>query len=213
MKSMHAAYVGFGGMGRQVANLLRALHEPASETYFDDAMFSAGAAKARSFAEFSSAEHADKSFFVCLGYKQAAIKRRIIQQLTDLGRSVPALIHPSAHVDVSATIAPGAVLFPHCTVDMKVSIGMGTVLHNACVISHDCVLGECCFISPSATLCGRVRLGDECFLGAGTVISNDLTIASRTTLGLGSVITHSIDTADQCWMGNPAKLLSKPLRL
>ena len=96
---------------------------------------------------------------------------------------------------------------------MDVIVGEGTVLHNGCVISHDSVIGECCFISPMATLCGRVSLGDESFLGAGVLISNDLSIAPRTALGLGTVVTHSIEIPDQSWIGNPMRLLEKPLRL
>lgn len=213
MSTIHAAYVGFGGMGRQIANLVKQIHAPASETFFDDAMFSNGAKGARPFADYSKQEHADKSFFVCLGYKQAAIKRRIIHQLLDLGRCVPPLIHPTAYYDFTGRLAPGVVLFPHALVDMAVMVGVGTVLHNGCIVSHDCVIGECCFISPTATLCGRVTLGDECFLGAGVMISNDLSIAPRTSLGLGTVVTRSIEIPDQSWIGNPMRLLEKPLRL
>jgi sugar O-acyltransferase (sialic acid O-acetyltransferase NeuD family) len=211
VSTLDVAYVGFGEFGRQIANLVRQVYSPASETFFDDTIYAGARPGALPFGDHCQEQHAQKSFFVCLGYKHAATKRRVLRALLDLGRSVPALVHPTAYVDHSAELSPGVVLFPNCTVDMNVRLGVGAVLHNACAISHDCFVGECCYLSPSATLCGRVKLGDECFLGAGVLVSNDVSIASCTTLALGSVVTRSIETPGLCAIGNPLKILDTPL--
>lgn len=210
MSTLDVAYVGFGEFGRQISNLVRQVYSPTSETFFDDQLYAGERSGALPFRDHCQEQHAQKLFFVCLGYKHAATKRRVLHALVDLGRNVPTLVHPTASIDHSAELSAGVVVFPGCTVDMNVRLALGSVLHNGCVVSHDCVVGECCYLSPSATLCGRATLGDECFLGAGVLVSNDVSIASCTTLGIGSVVTCSIATAGLCAIGNPLKILGTP---
>ena len=211
--STRAAFVGFGAMGEQVARLARDTLGVHEEIYFDDHLSAAGADGARPFADHAREEFADCGFFVCLGYKHAALRRTIMQKLAALGRRMPVVAHPSALLDPSAEIGSGCVFLPGTIVDSKAVIGMGTVMHNGAIVSHDSIVGECCYLSPAATLCGRTRLGHECFVGAGAMVANDLIIEDRCVLGIGTVVTASIPTAGSHWIGNPMRRVAGGLRL
>ncbi len=209
---MKAAYIGFGGMGQQIANLVRTVLKPEEEIYFDDSLVKAGKAGAYPFGEYLNDQFADCAFFIGLAYKQPAAKRRILHELLAKGRNVPSLIHPTSHVDPSARLASGVVIYPLCVIDINVSIEAGTVIHNNVTVSHDSTVGECCFLSPSVTLCGRVTLGAESFLGAGALVANDLTIANNAVIGMGTVVSRNVEAPSSSVIGNPMKVLDKALR-
>ncbi len=211
LQTMKAAYIGFGGMGQQIANLVRTVLKPGEEIYFDDSLVKAGKPGAHPFNAYLHDEFADCAFFIGLAYKQPAAKRRILHELLDKGRTVPSLVHPTAHVDPSARLADGVVIYPLCVIDMNVSIEAGTVIHNNVTVSHDSSIGECCFLSPGVTLCGRVTLGAESFVGAGALFANDLIIAHNAVIGMGTVVTRSIETAGSSLIGNPMRVLEKAL--
>lgn len=211
--SSRAAYVGFGAMGEQAARLARLRTTYAAEVYFDDHLAAVGGKDSRPFADHLRDEYADCDFFVCLGYKHAPLRRKLMHGLLARSRRLPVLADPSARLDPSARIGPGCVFLPGAIVDANAVLGMGTILHNGAIVSHDAEIGECSYLSPAATVCGRAKIGHECFLGAGVLVANDLTIADGCVLGIGTVVTRSITDGGTHWIGNPMRRVEGGLKL
>ena len=57
-----------------------------------------------------------------------------------------------------------------------------------------------------------INIGKDTFIGSGAIISNDLSIGENALIGIGSVITEEIPDGASA-IGNPMRLLNRPLRL
>jgi UDP-N-acetylglucosamine acyltransferase len=70
-------------------------------------------------------------------------------------QAASAVIHPTAHVDDSATLGEGVVIGPFCYIGPNCHVGAETVLHN------------------TVTLVCNTRLGEKNILHAGAVLGGD----------------------------------------
>ncbi|MFN7922421.1 MAG: acetyltransferase [Bryobacteraceae bacterium] len=209
---MTAGLIGYGALGRQVANLLGLA--PDDYAVFDDLARGAGMEPPRAFgfSEYRAAEFASLDFYVCLGYKHRQRKLEILEELEAMGRRTPAFVHPSCFVNRTAEIGPGCILYPMCNIDQNVRLERGVTLHNSVVVSHDSRVGAGSYVSPGAVLCGDTRVGARCFLGARTVVSNGVAIGDDSTVGIGTVVTRNLDSGSNA-IGSPMRLLTRQLRL
>lgn len=120
------------------------------------------------------------------------------------GVSPEAIIHPTAHVGVGATIEAGAVL------GKNVTVGAGSLVSSSAVIGAGCQIGSDCYVAPGVSvqfaLIGNtvslhpgVRIGQDGFgFGAGVgsvenippmgraIIEDDVEIGANTTVARGA---------------------------
>lgn len=206
------AFVGFGELGEQLWEFIQHSYQPAVRILFDDALYAQGIANALPFTQYADEEFIDYHFFIALGYRRMALKQQVITHLLQLGRSLPAFVHPSCYVAHTAEIGQATYLYPMCNIDRKVVVGNGVLLNNSVVLSHNVQVADYCFISPSATVCGYTSIGQQTFIGAGAVVSNGLTIGSGVQIGIGSVVAqHVPDNASV--IGNPLRTINRMLNL
>ena len=206
------AFVGFGELGRQVEALLPQPPRDDPVVYFDDPLTGRGHASARPFAEFVDDRYRDYEFYVCLGYQHLETKSRLVRELMELGRRVPAFIHDSCQVSASAAIGSGALVYPMCVLDKDVSVGDGALINNSVTVSHNAAIGTCAYLSPGVVLCGYVRIGAQTFVGAGAVISDGVTVGDGVKIGVGTVVTQDIPPGASV-IGNPMRILDRQLDL
>ncbi|PUE08502.1 UDP-3-O-(3-hydroxymyristoyl)glucosamine N-acyltransferase [Limnohabitans sp. T6-5] len=98
-------------------------------------------------------------------------------------------IHPSAVIDLTAVIAPDAIVGPLCVIERGAQIGAGTVLKSRVTIGEDCTVGARCLLHAGVVIgadgfgfaphqglwekieqLGAVRIGDDVEIGANTCI-------------------------------------------
>jgi sugar O-acyltransferase (sialic acid O-acetyltransferase NeuD family) len=211
---MKLAFVGFGAFGHYVEAVTAELAEVerGASIYFDDSLHSAGAPQSRPFAAHCDDAYRDYTFYVCLGYRHLKAKREIVQRLVELGRIVPPYVHPSSYVHPSVKLGRGAFVYPGCSIDRETTIGIGVGLGNGCVIAHNCRIDDACWFGASVSLSGDVSVGACSFIASGSVVANGLRVGTDVVIGLGTCVTKSV--GDRCSViGNPMRVLSKPLRL
>jgi sugar O-acyltransferase (sialic acid O-acetyltransferase NeuD family) len=154
----------------------------------------------------------DYKFIVGLGYKNLAVKKKIIFDLINLQRDLISFSHPSSFIHNSAKVGKAVFIYPMCNIDRNVVLKDGVILNNSTTIAHDTIIGDSTYVSPGVTISGRVKIGVNCFIGAGTTISNDLVIGDNVIIGIGSVVTSDLPNNVNV-IGNPLKWLSNPLIL
>ena len=86
-------------------------------------------------------------------------------------RPVPG-IHPSAIVDASACVDPGAHIGPLVVVGARARIGAGAVIEAHVVIGDDAQVG------PDTRLHARVVLGERCVIGARGILHSGVVIGA-----------------------------------
>lgn len=82
-------------------------------------------------------------------------------------------IHPTAIVDESAKIGPGAHLGPYVVIDANVQIGKNSVLLAHSVVYRGAKIGDNFFAHAHAVVREHCRLGDNVILQNGAVIGAD----------------------------------------
>ncbi len=118
-------------------------------------------------------------------------------------------IHPGAHVDPSATLGPGSLVFAGSVIQADATIGGHVIVNTGAVVEHDCVLGDFAHVAPGVVLAGNVRVGEGTLLGVGTAVIPGVRIGSWSTVGAGSVVVRDLPGGVVAY-GSPARPKSKP---
>src|SRR6185503_2876861 len=83
------------------------------------------------------------------------------------------LHHPSAIVEVGATLEPEVDLAAGVVVSAGARVGRGCILHAGVVVGGGCMVGDNCILHPRVVLYPGVQLGNRVTVHAGTVIGGD----------------------------------------
>ena len=86
---------------------------------------------------------------------------------------VPASIHPSAVIDVSAQLAEGVAVGPLAVIEADVMIGAGARIGAHCVLERNAVVGAGSRLAARVTLGHDCRIGERCIVHSGVVIGAD----------------------------------------
>ncbi|WP_321952922.1 UDP-3-O-(3-hydroxymyristoyl)glucosamine N-acyltransferase [Paraburkholderia bannensis] len=99
---------------------------------------------------------------------------RVAQAFIDLAApKVQPGVHPSAHVDATATVAASAVIGPNVTVEAGAVIGENVRLDANVVIGRGTQVGEGSHLYPGVTVYYGCKIGARAIVHAGAVIGSD----------------------------------------
>lgn len=144
------------------------------------------------------------SFFISIG--DNAIREKVYNKLAQQNLLPGNVIHPSAIIDSSVTVAEhGVMIAANATVNPLAKIGTGAICNTGSIIEHECVVGDFAHVGPGAVLCGNVKLGSRSFVGAGAVIRQGITIGNNAMIGAGAVVVKDV-TDNTTVVGIPAHI-------
>jgi sugar O-acyltransferase (sialic acid O-acetyltransferase NeuD family) len=126
------------------------------------------------------------------GIGNVAIRIKVFNKLTEAGFACPAIVHPTAFVEASATLFPGVQVFPHAYVGSEASVRFGSIINTGAIVSHDCELGAVVNISPGAILAGEVRVGDHTLIGMGATVNLQAQIGLGVRIGNGATVKSDV---------------------
>lgn len=140
------------------------------------------------------------------GILDIAVRVRLFELQESAGFSFPALAHPRATVEASASLSDGVQVFANAYV------GSSTVLHPRCmvntgaIVSHDCEIGRYTHIAPGAMLAGHVHVGERSLVGMGVTTAIGIKIGNGVRIGNGAVVyadvpDKTIVPAGKVWAG------------
>jgi len=120
------------------------------------------------------------------------VRVKIFERLAQHGFACPSLIHPSAYVEPSASLAAGVQVFPHAYIGSEASIGFGAIINTGTIVSHECHIGDYVNLSPGAILAGQVEIGDKVLIGMGVTINIGVKIGSGARIGNNATIKGDV---------------------
>ena len=138
-----------------------------------------------------------------LAVGNAKARRNILNRL-DGNTSWTNIVHPTAYLASSATLAEGVILAPFAFVGANARLGDHVVLNTYASVGHDSQVGACCVLSPYAVINGNVELGDEVFMGTHATVIPGRKVGQGASLSAGAVIVHDVKP-NFFMIGNPAK--------
>jgi sugar O-acyltransferase (sialic acid O-acetyltransferase NeuD family) len=132
-----------------------------------------------------------EGFFIAIG--DNVIREKIFNALLNKNLHPVNVIHPSAVIDGSATIATqGVMIAANATINPLAKIGAGAICNTACIIEHECIVGNFTHVAPGAVLCGNVKIGNNTFVGANAVIKQGIAIGNNVMIGAGAVVLKDV---------------------
>lgn len=119
-------------------------------------------------------------------------REQIARRADDYGLDCVTLVHPSAIVDESVTLADGAVVCAGAIITPDARIGRGVIVNTGSTIDHETEVGDFAQIAPGVHIAGRVKIGGRAMIGLGASILPNVAIGRDAVVGAGAVVTRNV---------------------
>jgi sugar O-acyltransferase (sialic acid O-acetyltransferase NeuD family) len=208
--------VGAGGLGREVAEAVRALNEsrPTWDLagFLDDAPGAAGTTvggvKVLGPVD-AVADYPDARLVLTVGsFANLHARPRLAARLGLEPDRYATVVHPAATIAASTTVGAGTVVLAGVVTTADVEIGAHTVLMPQVLLTHDDRVGDHATLAGGVKLAGAVRVEEGAYLGAGSMVRQYLTVGAYALVGMGAVVTTDVP-AGEVWAGCPATFRRK----
>jgi len=130
------------------------------------------------------------------------VRLAVFEKLAEIGFVCPAIVHPTAFIDQSATLEAGVLVLAQSYVSAKAEVGMGTLINNTVVVSHDNVLGVCTNLSPGAKLAGDVILEDFVQIGMNATVNIGVRVGKESLIGNGATVKKDVPAGTRVYAGS-----------
>ncbi|MCO5101254.1 MAG: acetyltransferase [Burkholderiaceae bacterium] len=195
------AILGAGGHGRVVADCAREMRRWTCIVHYDDDRSSDPGVRGNLESAFA-VESPDVDFIVALG--NGELRLRWLGRLQAAGKSIAAIVHPSAVVSAGAFVGTGTVVVAGAVVNVGAVLGGGCIVNTLAGVDHDCRLADGVHVSPGAHLAGEVTVGERSWIGIGSAVRHRVRIGRDVVVGAGAVVVR--DVPDGCTVvGVPAR--------
>ncbi len=203
------AIIGSGDLGRSIAHYAQQNHCDIVGFYddFETAPQVQGLPILGTLSDV--AEHHKQGVFdslICaVGYRSLTARADIFRTFhEDCGIPFATLVDATCHVDKTATIGEGCVLFPGAFVDKGVTLEHNVLLNVCVTIAHDSRVKAHSFLAPRVAVAGFVTIGERCMLGINATLIDNVTLHDDIRIGGGAVVIDNL-TEPGLYVGVPAK--------
>ena len=188
------AIIGAGELGQQIAHLgLKNNYHVVG--FFDDCCTDnevMGLPIFGTLNEIDAFAHSFDKLMIGIGYKHFDARKQLYISLS-AKYSFSTIIDKSAHIDDTASIGEGCVIYPNVTIDKEVVICPNVLLNLSCNICHNTHIGAHTYISPAVNIAGFVKIGECNFIGIGSTIIDNITISSKVVIGANSLVIRNLN--------------------
>lgn len=208
------AIYGAGGLGREIACLLRRINTEIEPTwnligFFDDGLKAGDANEYGTvIGNIDTLNSWEKPLALVFAIGTPKIVYQLVTKITNPRIEFPNICAPDTlWLDPdNVRLGKGNVFCSRCTISCNVDIGDFNIFNCNITIGHDARIGDFNGIMPAVKISGGVSIGMRNFLGVNSVVLQYKSIGSDTIVGASSVIMRN--TSDNCtYVGIPAKKL------
>lgn len=207
------AIYGAGGLGREVACLIKNLNEKDGQDWNLIGFFDDGKPIGEEVSHFGkilgglnevNSWQTKLHIVLCFGAPRTLAK--VSSLITNPNIVFPNIIALDFSVLDASTfkIGSGNIITGHCAVTTNITLGDFNLLNGSVVFGHDVNVGNCNVFMPGVRISGEVSIGNECLFGADSFVKQQINVPDRVTLSpLSPLLTKP--KQDSLYMGNPAK--------
>lgn len=145
---------------------------------------------------------------VVVAIADSAIRKKIVEGITNNLVSFPVLIHPNTILEPNeVTVGEGSIITANNVFTSNIELGSHTIINLACTIGHDVTIGDYGSVMPGVHLSGHVTAGEQVLIGTGARILQNINIGENSRVGAGAVVTRDVQPGATV-VGVPAKDIS-----
>ena len=209
------AIYGAGGLGREVACLLKAINQ-VKPTWNFIGFFDDGCPDMTNnpygilIGNLESANTYPDRLAIVMAIASSNILEDLTPKITNKHIYFPNIIAPNVLLfdDDNIEYGYGNVLGFGVRISCGVKFGNFNLLNGCTSIGHDVEIGNYNIMQPDTRISGETIIGNSNFFGARSLILQRLKIGNHTRIGAGSVVIHN--TKDRMsYFGNPAKKIEQ----
>ncbi|EOO06073.1 acetyltransferase [Bacillus cereus] len=200
--------IGAGGHGRVIADIALKMKKWEYIAFLDDSENVKTSMGIEIIDKSTSISKYIEDYDIFVGIGNNVVRKKVQEELEDLGAIIPALIHPSAIIGEQVYLGAGTVVMAGAVINCCTKIGKGSIINTASTIDHDNKIDDYVHISPGAHLAGTVRVGSGTWLGIGSVVINNINITNDCKIGAGAVVIRDIAEVGT-YVGVPAKRMDE----
>ncbi len=184
--------VGAGGFGREVIDVVDAMHAAGSANFeigvVDDYPTAENLARLEArgvpyrgtIAEFLAG--APEGWYV-VGIGSPGARQRVTAVFDAAGLRPATLVHPSATMGYGVTVGAGSVICAGVRLTTNIALGPHVHLNLNATVGHDTTIGDFVSANPLASISGDCIIEPGVLIGVAGVILNGLTVGAGATVG------------------------------
>lgn len=211
-RSRPLVIIGAGGFGREVHDVIDAINEAGTQSFELLGFLDDGHPDERLIAEretqylgnVTKIEDLADNVECVIGIGNGAVRRKIDQWVTSIGRTSATLVHPTATLGRNVAVGPGSIICAYSSITTNVRLGRHVHLNLHCTVGHDSVLGDYATAYPGAHISGDVHLEDGVSIGTGASIIQGIHVGAYAFIGAAAGVIRDIP-AGVTAVGVPAK--------
>lgn len=210
------AIYGAGGLGREIACLIKMINESQSAPrwnhigFFDDNPELRGTSNEYGaiLGGFDMLNCWTKPIDIAMAIGNPTVVKKITENITNKNVDYPNIFAPNTlYLDKeNITFGRGNVVCLGCIFSCNVRVGDFNVFNGLITVGHDAKIGNYNSLMPSVRISGEVIIGDENFFGCASVVLQQVMVGCKTTVGAGSVVMRKTKDCNT-YIGNPASLV------
>lgn len=116
----------------------------------------------------------------------------LARQMRDWGYRFTAVIHPSAIISSSVTLAEGVQIMAGSVIQPNVKLGLDSIVNTGVLLDHDCNVSDNCHLAPGVVCSGDVIVKKNVHIGTGTKIIQGISIGENSVVAAGSILYKNV---------------------
>jgi sugar O-acyltransferase (sialic acid O-acetyltransferase NeuD family) len=200
------AIIGAGGLGMEIADLIRAIGGYELVGFFDDNRSKQGGMinHLPVLGTISELRQSTPLDCIVIAIANPGLKQAIYDATKHYELEYPNLIHPSVILGSNVSMGIGTIICANTIISTNVKLHDFVTINPQCGIGHEGELHSFSSLYWNVHLGGNTTIGPGCELGTSSTIIQGLSVTQRVILGAGAVVVRDI-LDEGTYVGVPAK--------